>query len=78
MITAENTTWRYIQTGDPTRATLFFSEDLRRASGEVVPGPTEDVSVEILPEEQAVFAAVFAAVVERGRAAYLAKKNGEA
>lgn len=74
MLTAENTTWRYIQTGDPTRATLFFSEDLRRASGEVVPGPTEDVSVEILPEEQAVFAAV----IERGRAAYLAKKNGEA
>jgi kynureninase len=38
MITAADTTWRYIQSGHPTKATLFFSEDLRRASGEVVPG----------------------------------------
>lgn len=71
MLTAADTTWRYIQTGDPTKATLFFSEDLRRSNGEIVPGPTEDVQVEITPEEQAVFAAV----IERGRQAYLNKKN---
>jgi hypothetical protein len=73
MLTASDTTWRYIQTGDPTRATLFFSEDLRRADGSVVPGPTEDVLVTVTAEEQAVLAAI----IERGRAAFVEKKNAE-
>lgn len=71
MITADDTTWRYAQTGTPDRVCLFFSVDTFTRSGDRVDGPTEDVSVETTAEEQAVLAGI----IERGRSAFLAKKN---
>lgn len=70
-ILPSHTTFRRIQTDDPTKATLFLSLDLTSPTGETVPGSMEPVEVALTEAEQLTFAGL----VDRGRQAYCDQKN---
>jgi len=72
-LTPNQTTFRRIQTDDPSAITVFFSVDATDALGRVVAGPMEAVNLTLTSDELA-FAA---SLVERARAAYVAAKNAE-
>jgi hypothetical protein len=72
-LTADKTTFRRIQTDDPSAITVFFSVDATDALGRVVAGPMESVQLTLTGEELA-FAS---ALVERARAEYVNAKNQE-
>jgi hypothetical protein len=73
MLSPNQTTFRRIQTDDPTGITVFFSVDATDALGRTVAGPMEAVQLTLTSEELA-FAS---AIVERARAEYVNQKNQE-
>jgi hypothetical protein len=72
-LSLNQTTFRRIQTDDPTAVTVFFSVDATDALGRVVAGPMEAITMP-LTGEQLTFAA---GLVEHARMAYVAQKNAE-
>lgn len=73
MLTSDKTTFRRIQTDDPTTLTVFFSIDAADAIGRTVAGPMEAVNLTLTTDELA-----FAnAIVGRARQAYVDAKNAE-
>ena len=71
MLTPEQTTFRRIQTDDPSSLTAFFSVDATDALGRVTAGPWESVTLPLTAEE----AAFAGALVARLRQAYCDQVN---
>ena len=71
-ITAENLTFRHMETKEPTTVTVFLSLDGTLADGSPVAGPWRSVVVELTEAEQAVAAAI----KDRAKSALVAQING--
>lgn len=70
-LTPEQTTFRRIQTDDPSSLTAFFSVDATDALGRVTAGPWESVTLPLTADE----AAFALALVGRLRQAYCDQVN---
>ena len=71
MLTREDITWNYAQTGDPGKACLFYSVDTFDRQGNKAQPITEDITIATTDEEREVIGRL----VERGAVAFLARKN---
>lgn len=71
-ITADNLTFRHMETKDPAIVTVFLSLDGTLADGSPVAGPWRSVVVELNDSEQAVAATI----KDRAKAALVAQING--
>jgi hypothetical protein len=68
------TTFRRVQTDDPTKLTVFFSIDATNAMGDVIPGPMEPIVVSLTEQE----ISNTATIVARARQQYVDMKNSPA
>jgi hypothetical protein len=71
MISADQLTFRHMETKDPTRITVFLSMDGTLADGSVIAGPLQSVEVELTEAELAVAIAL----KDRAKATLLERIN---
>jgi hypothetical protein len=71
MISADQLTFRHMETKDPTRITVFLSMDGTLADGRVIAGPWQSVEVELTEAELAVAIAL----KDRAKATLLERIN---
>lgn len=71
MITPEQTTFRRIQSDDPTAVTVFLSLDGQLIDGTPMAGPWQGFIIPLTPEEQTMSLAI----VARARQQYVDQLN---
>lgn len=71
MITPEQTTFRRLQTDNPSVVTVFLSLDGQLADGTAVSGPWQGFDIQLTAEEMAVAAAI----VGRARTQFVTALN---